>query len=98
MGLRRDTEFKEHAAFRRDLERAVEFYRVVDLKVLRLLIGELRAMKNHLADFPEAAPLTSEPPIRKHILKRYPYRVRYVYEKGNILLLTFEHMSRDNPL
>lgn len=55
-------------------------------------------METHLALFPKAAPLTQFPPIRKFILSRFPYRVRYSFENDEIILLTLENMSQDNPL
>ena len=91
-------EFKEHEEFRKDLSAAIQYYSDVDLELVKDFIRELRRMKIHLTTFPEAAPLTSEPPIRKFILHRFPYRVRYVLHGESILLLTLEHMSEDKPL
>ncbi len=42
--------------------------------------------------------LTSEPPVRKFLLKRFPYRVRYSLAENQIILLTLEDMSKDKPL
>ncbi len=55
-------------------------------------------MEAHLTTFPEAAPLTSEPPIRKFILHDFPLRIRYVHDQSEILLLTMQHMKQDKPL
>lgn len=91
-------EFKEHDEFRKDLSAAIKYYSEIDQELVKDFIRELRRMKSHLTTFPEAAPLTSEPPIRKFLLQRFPYRVRYVLHRDSILLLTLEHMSEDKPL
>jgi hypothetical protein len=91
-------EFREHEEFRKDLSAAIKYYSDVDQELVKGFIRELRRMKNHLTTFPEAAPLTSESPIRKFLLQRFPYRVRYVLHEDHILLLTLEHMSEDKPL
>jgi ParE toxin of type II toxin-antitoxin system, parDE len=91
-------EFKEHDEFRRDLSSAIKYYSDADQELVKDFIRELRGMKIHLTTFPEAAPLTSEPPIRKFLLQRFPYRIRYVLHEDHILLLTLEHMSEDKPL
>ena len=90
--------FREHDEFRNDLASVLEYYSVADQELVRDFIRELRRMKTHLTTFAEAAPFTSEPPIRKFILQRFPYRVRYILHGDSILLLTLEHMSEDKPL
>jgi hypothetical protein len=90
--------FKEHYEFQKDLSSAIKYYSDVDQELVKGFIRELRRMKIHLTAFPEAALLTSESPIRKFLLQRFPYRVRYVLHEDHILLLTLEHMSEDKPL
>ena len=91
-------EFKEHDEFRKDLSAAIKYFSDVDQELVKDFIRELRRMKNNLSTFPEAAPLTSEPPIRKLILNRFSYSARYVIHQDFILLLTLGHMSEDKPL
>lgn len=53
-------------------------------------------MMSHLETFPEACPLTSLPPVRKFLFKKFPYRVRYIFD--HVILLTLEHMHENNEL
>lgn len=81
-----------------DLEVAICHYDAIDHDLAKAFFSELEGMEKHLTDFPEAAPLTSEPPIRKFLLKQFPFRIRYVLDNDRILLLTLENMSEDLPL
>jgi|GEM_PF-4857038 hypothetical protein len=90
--------FRQSHQFRTDLEDAVAYYAGIDSNLAGDILDELEAMEKHLADFPEASPMTSEPPVRKFLLKRFPYRVRYSLAKDQIILLTLENMSKDKPL
>lgn len=82
--------FRQSHQFRVDLEEALSYYLEIDRDLAAGILDELKTMETHLADFPEASPLISVPPIRKYLLKRFPYRVRYAYSDGEILLLTLE--------
>lgn len=91
-------DFRQSSQYTRELAVAIAYYAEIDLDLAKQLFQELEEMETHLAAFPEAAPLTSEPPIRKFILKRFPLRIRYAVEPNHLLLLTLEHMKQDKPL
>ncbi len=90
--------FRQSHQFRTDLEDTVAYYAEIDSNLAGGVLDELEAMEEHLADFPEASPMTSEPPVRKFLLKRFPYRVRYSIVEDQIIFLTLENMSKDKPL
>jgi len=91
-------DFRQSTQYSRELAQIIASYADTDLQLAKQLFQELEQMESHLATFPEAAPLTSEPPIRKFILKRFPLRIRYAVKQNEILLLTMEHMKQDRPL
>ena len=90
--------FRLSHQFRTDLEDTVGYYARIDSNLARDILDELEEMEGNLADFPEASPMTSEPPVRKFLLKRFPYRVRYSIVEDQIIFLTLENMSKDKPL
>jgi len=90
--------FKQAQEFCYDLEETLEYYLAIDPDLASLFLDELENMQSHLATFPEGAPLTQFPPIRKFLLTRFPYRVRYSFEDNEIILLTLENMSKNSPI
>ena len=90
--------FKQSHQFYLDLEDALTYYLTLDLDLVSRFLDELGDMEAHLTDFPGASPFTSIPPIRKYILKTFPYRVRYSYKKNQVIFLTLENMSKNKPL
>ena len=90
--------FRQSHQFRADLEEALSYYLEIDRALASGILDELENMEVHLQDVPEASPLTSVPPIRKYLLKRFPYRVRYAHADNEIVLLTLENMSKNKPL
>ena len=89
---------KQSHQFCLDLEDALRYYLTLDRDLASHFLDELEDMEAHLTDFPEASPFTSIPPIRKYILKTFPYRVRYSYKKNQVIFLTLENMSKNKPL
>lgn len=90
--------FKQSQQYSFDLEEALQYYIQIDTDLALKLLAELAGMESHLSDFPEASPLTSEPPIRKFLLREFPYRIRYAVEGESIILLTMENMSMNHSL
>ena len=90
--------FRQSGQFRAELEEAVFYYANIDRDLARDLLMELKKMEMFLGDFPDASPMTSEPPIRKFLMNRFPYRIRYSRGKGVIVLLTLENMHRNRLL
>lgn len=91
-------EFRQSSQYSRELADIIAYYAGSDLRLTQQLFQELTRRESHLATFPDAAPLTSAPPVRKFILKRFPLRIRYAVLQNEILLLTLEHMNQDKPL
>ncbi len=90
--------FRQAQQFCYDLENALEYYLEIEPDLASGFLKELENMETHLAIFSEGAPLTQFPPIRKYLMKRFPYRVRYSFEDNEITLLTLENMSQNKPL
>jgi len=90
--------FKQAQQFCSDLQNALEHYLEIDSDLASAVLDELENMETHLALFPEASPLTQFPPIRKYLMKRFPYRVRYSLKGNELILLTLESMSQNKPL
>lgn len=47
-----------------------------------------------LADFPEAGPLTDDPPARELTIRAYPYKVYYEISGAYVWILHIRHTSR----
>ena len=90
--------FRQSAQFFHELESAVQYYVSIDPDLASNLLKEIEEMEHHLETFPEVSPLTTTPPIRKFLLPKFPYRVRYAYIDHEIVLLTMEHTSEDKTL
>ena len=90
--------FKPSATYQRNLRNILDYYTSVDPKLGERILDPLDRMKTHLTGFPEACPLTSAPPVRKFLLPKFPIRIRYVYEKDTIFLISAEHTKQDKPL
>jgi hypothetical protein len=91
-------EFRQSSQYSRELADILSSYAAIEFQLAQQILSELDQMESHLSSFPEASPLTSEPPIRKYILRRFPLRIRYAVWKSSILLLTIEHMKQDRFL
>lgn len=90
--------FKAEKKFISARDSAVEHYLAIDASLARDFLNELDRMVSHLEIFPEACPLTYISPVRKYLLKKFPYRVRYLFKGDRIILLTMEHMHDDHEL
>ena len=90
--------FKFSAQFCLDLDEALAHYLAIDQELAAGFLDEIETMQGHLRLFPDASPLTSFPPIRKFLFKRFPFRVRYSHEGELIIFLTLENMRQDLPL
>lgn len=74
-------DFRQSSQYARELTHIIGYYAEVDFQSAKRFFQALERMEFHLKIFPEAAPLTLEPPIRKFILKNFPIRIRYSIEK-----------------
>jgi len=91
-------EFNQTLLFKEDLEKALCYYLEIDRDLASGFLDEIERMEKHLSSFPLASPLTKTPPIRKFLLKRYPYRIRYSFEENEIILLSLENMKQNKSL
>ncbi len=90
--------FRQSTRYAREFTAMIEYYFSADPDLAHRIFHLLQKMETHLATFPEAAPFTSEQPIRKFILHGFPIRIRYVHTGSEVLLLTMEHMKQNKPL
>jgi|AntRauTorckE6833_2_1112554.scaffolds.fasta_scaffold69698_2 hypothetical protein len=91
-------DFRQSARYAEELAEIIAYYTGIDSDLGIRVFQEPLKMESYLASFPEAAPLTSAPPIRKFILPDFPLRIRYIHQPSEILLLTLDYMKQDKPL
>ena len=61
--------------------------------------GEIQRTIDMLERFPYSGPRTDVEPVRKIVVRRYPYIVYYIVDAGRheIVVITVQHGSRHQP-
>jgi hypothetical protein len=76
-----------------EFREAKEFYEIEQSGLGNRFAKDIREATHRITLFPEAWPLEKSE-IRKCILHKFPYKILYSIQKGEIIILAFAHMHR----